>query len=296
MKKDTLGVIYVLLAGALWGTMGIFVNYFNSIKLASIDIATIRLFFASIIVAIIILIKKPSLFKIKVKDLWCFLGSGLLSLMLFTVCYFETIVRASMSVAAVLLYTSPVFVIILSYIIFKEKLTKIKALSCIVCVGGSALVSGIIGSDTKISLIAFLLGISSGLAYALYSIFSRFALQKGYASLTITAYTFIFATIGLLPIANLSIISDTIIKAPKNLVIMIVCGFITAVLPYLFYTMGLEKIESGKAAVVAAIEPVVAVILGGLIFKDDLSFIQYAGIILVILSIFIQNIKKPSEH
>ena len=72
---------------------------------------------------------------------------------------------------------------------------------------------------------------------------------------------------------------------------MLLSGLITAVLPYLFYTMGLEKIESGKAAVVAAIEPVVAVILGGVIFRDKLSLIQYFGIALVILSIAIQNIK-----
>ena len=72
---------------------------------------------------------------------------------------------------------------------------------------------------------------------------------------------------------------------------MLLSGLITAVLPYLFYTMGLEKIESGKAAVVAAVEPVVAVILGKIIFDDPLSGIQYFGIILVIMSIAIQNIK-----
>lgn len=291
MKKDTLGVIYVLIAGILWGTMGIFVNYFDSIGLGSIDIAGVRVFFASILVVLFILIKNPKLLKICPKDIWCFVGSGLVSLMVFTICYFRTIVLSSMSVAAVLLYTSPVFVIILSFVIFKEKVTKIKALSCIVCVAGTAFVSGIIGSDTKISMIAFLLGISSGFAYALYSIFSRFALQKNYASITITAYTFIFATLGLTFFADVSAISASILTKPLNCVIMLLSGLVTAVLPYLFYTMGLERIESGKAAVVAAIEPVVAVILGWAIFSDDLSIVQYFGIFLVILSIAIQNIK-----
>ena len=291
MKKDTLGIIYVLIAGMLWGTMGIFVNYFDSVGLGSIDIAGVRVFFASILVVLFILIKNPKLLRIKPGDIWCFIGSGLISLMIFTICYFRTIVLSSMSVAAVLLYTSPVFVIVLSFIIFKEKITKIKALSCIVCVAGSAFVSGIIGSDTKISLIAFLLGISSGFAYALYSIFSRFALEKHYASITITAYTFIFATVGLAFFADIPTISASILTKQSNCVIMLFTGLITAVLPYLFYTMGLEKIESGKAAVVAAIEPVVAVILGGIIFRDELSVIQYFGIFLVIASIAIQNIK-----
>lgn len=295
MKKDTLGTLYVLIAGILWGTMGVFVNYFDSIGLGSIDIAGVRVFFASILVVLFIAIKDPRLLKIKLKDIWCFIGSGLISLMIFTVCYFRTIVLASMSVAAVLLYTSPVFVIVLSFVIFKERITKLKALSCIVCVAGSAFVSGVVGSDTKISLIAFLLGISSGFAYALYSIFSRFALQKHYPSITITAYTFIFATVGLFFFVDLPTITSSILTKPSNCVIMLLTGLITAVLPYLFYTMGLEKIESGKAAVVAAIEPVVAVLLGGVIFHDDLSLIQYLGIALVILSIAIQNIKRKKS-
>lgn len=291
MKKGNLGVIYVLIAGILWGTMGLFVNYFKTQGLGSQDIAGVRVFFASILVVIFILIKDRKLLKFKPKDIWCFIGSGLVSLMIFTVCYFKTIIESSMSVAAVLLYTSPVFVIILSLIIFKEKLTAVKAISCIVCVAGSAFVSGIIGSDTKISLIAFVLGITSGFAYALYSIFSRFALQKGYHSITITAYTFIFATVGLAFFVDFGNIANSVLTKPSNCVIMLLSGLITAVLPYLFYTMGLEKIESGKAAVVAAIEPVVAVILGGLVFRDKLSLIQYLGIFLVIVSIAIQNIK-----
>ncbi len=295
MKKDTLGILYVLIAGILWGTMGVFVNYFDSIGLGSIDIAGVRVFFASVLVVLFILIKNPKLLKFRLRDIWCFIGSGLISLMIFTICYFRTIVLSSMSVAAVLLYTSPVFVIVLSLIIFKERITKIKAISCIVCVAGSAFVSGIIGSDTRITLAAFLLGITSGFAYALYSIFSRFALQKSYPSITITAYTFIFATAGLAFFVDIPTITNSILTKPSNCVIMLLSGLVTAVLPYLFYTMGLEKIESGKAAVVAAIEPVVAVILGGLIFHDDLSLIQYFGIILVILSIAIQNIKHKKS-
>ncbi|MBE6701681.1 MAG: EamA family transporter, partial [Ruminococcaceae bacterium] len=185
MKKEKSGIIFVLIAGILWGTMGVFVNYFNSVGLGSVECAWLRLVVAAVLVSLYILIKDAKLFSIKARDLWCFLGSGILSLMIFTVCYFRTIILSSMSVAAVLLYTSPIFVIILSMIFFKEKLTKIKALSAILCVIGCAFVTGIVGSDTKISILALLLGVSSGFAYALYSIFSRFALEKGYKSITI---------------------------------------------------------------------------------------------------------------
>ncbi len=292
MKKEKLGIIFVLIAGILWGTMGVFVNFFSGAGLSSVDISGIRLIFASLIMGLYLLFKNKNLFKIKLKDLWCFLGSGLISLMIFTVCYFRTIVLSSMSVAAVLLYTSPVFVILLSFLIFKEAITPIKAISCIVCVAGSAFVSGIIGSSESIPFTAFFLGISSGLAYALYSIFSRFALQKEYSSMTITFYTFFFASLGLLPFVSLPRLYIAVSESPLLILIMAESGLITAVLPYVFYTMGLERIESGKAAVVAAIEPVVATIIGGAFFKDNLSLSQYFGIALVILSIILTNVKK----
>ena len=290
MKSKNLGILFVLIAGTLWGTMGVFVNFFTSTGLKSVDIAGIRLIFATFIMAVYILIKDPRLFKIKLRDLWCFLGSGLVSLMIFTVCYFETIVRSSMSVAAVLLYTSPVFVIIFSFFIFKEKITVSKVFSCIVCVVGCTFVTGIVGSDTKISLVALLLGIASGVSYALYSIFSRFALQRGYSSMTITVYTFIFASIGLSFFTDFGILCDTVSKKPTLSIIMLLTGLVTAVLPYVFYTKGLERLESGKAAVIAAIEPVIATVIGGVFFSDNLSLLQYFGIALVIFSIVLTNI------
>lgn len=295
MKKENIGIIFALIAGTLWGTMGVFVNFFTKNALSSVDISGIRLIFAAIIMGIYLLIKDRSLFKFRLRDIWCFIGSGMVSLMIFTVCYFRTIVLSSMSVAAVLLYTSPVFVIVLSFFIFKEPLTKIKALSCILCVAGSAFVSGIIGSKESIPLIAFVLGITSGLAYALYSIFSRFALQKKYSSMTITFYTFLFATLGLIPFSDFPTIIQNVCDNYSILPVMALSGFVTAVLPYIFYTSGLERIESGKAAVIAAIEPVVATVIGGLVFKDDLSLWQYFGIVLVLLSIVISNIKSSQD-
>ena len=94
---------------------------------------------------------------------------------------------------------------------------------------------------------------------------------------------------------NFDGIKDSVLTKPSNCVIMLSSGLITAVLPYLFYTKGLENIESGKAAVVAAIEPVVAVIIGSLVFKDNLSPVQYFGIVLVILSICIQNLRLRNK-
>ena len=68
-------------------------------------------------------------------------------------------------------------------------------------------------------------------------------------------------------------------------------GVLTAVLPYLFYTLGLEKIESGKASVMASLEPVVATVAGLIAFREFPQPIAWLGIILVLLGVVLLNVR-----
>lgn len=96
----------------------------------------------------------------------------------------------SLSVAAVLLYTAPAFVMVLSYLLFHEKFTVRKSIALVLTFVGCVFVTGIIGSSQTLSGKGILIGIGAGFGYALYSIFGRFALKKGYDSFTISFYTF----------------------------------------------------------------------------------------------------------
>ena len=98
---------------------------------------------------------------------------------LFNWCYFNAISLSALSVAAVLLYTSPVFVMLLSALCFQEPITprKIGALLLTFC--GCVLVAGLFPAGVgSISAAAVLFGLGSGFGYALYSIFSKLALKR----------------------------------------------------------------------------------------------------------------------
>ena len=117
----------VIAAGILWGTMSIFVRSLSELGFSSKQIMLMRSLLASGILAAVIALKNSALFKIHLCDIWIFIGSGILSMAFFSVCYFSTIIECGASVAVVLLYTSPVFVLILSAIFFKEKITFFKS-------------------------------------------------------------------------------------------------------------------------------------------------------------------------
>lgn len=110
--------------------------------------------------------------------------------------------EASLSVMAVLLYTSPAFIVLLSVLLFRETLTRQKLLALVLTFAGCCLVSGL-GSGSAVSMKGLLLGLGSGFFYALYSIFSHYAIERGYGSWTITFYTFLFCLLASAPLAPL---------------------------------------------------------------------------------------------
>ena len=290
--------ICILLAGILWGSMGLFVRGLNADNLKSLEIVEIRSLVSTIIMGLFVLFYDRSLFKIKLKDLWCFIGTGVFSLTFFNLCYFQTILMTSMSVAAILLYTAPIIVVLLSAIFFKEKITGSKVTAMILAFAGCFFVTGLVGniisggmSGMTLSYKGILIGLGSGLGYALYSIFSRFALERGYGSMTISFYTFLFSSAATMIICKPAPIIGKIISGHTSKDILLCAGIalIATVLPYIFYTYGLRGVENGKASIMASVEPVVATIIGIIVFNEHITWDGIIGILMVLSAIVILN-------
>lgn len=282
-----MGTLFVIIAGSLWGAMGIFVRGLAGAALTSIEICLVRMIVSTVLLTLFLLITNKEALKVKIKDIWIFIGAGIFSLTFFGFCYFTTIQMTSMSVAAVLLYTSPVFVMLLSALFFREKITKRNIICVAIALIGCVFVTGIIGEGLNLPIMGILFGLGSGLGYGLYSIFSRFAINKGYGPYTITFYSFLFSSIALLFITKPGeVVSKLMVgNIGSNMLYVIGTSVIVTVLPYMFYTKGLTMIENTKAAVMACIEPIMATVFGFIVFKEVLSVYEIIGIVLVLTAI-----------
>lgn len=286
----------ILLAGILWGSMGLFVRKLNSIGFSSIQVASLRLCFTAVILVALILITDKSKLKIKLRDLPFFLCIGLGSILFFTICYFTAIRLASLAAAAILLYTAPIFVVLLSAIFLHEKLTAKKTVCLALAFVGCVLVSRI-GSSSSISPLGLLTGLGAGFGYGLYSIFGSILLKK-YHPFTVTVYAFIISGIGSLFICNLGeivTIANGFNNYPLLLIIVLCTALITAVIPFAAYTLGLSGTQAGKASIMASIEPAVAAIIGVLVFSEPLSLQAALGILLVLIAIISLNVTKKHK-
>ena len=293
MKRNIQGllsVICILAAGALWGMMGIFVRILTAWGFTTVQITAMRILAAALSFLIFLLICDRSKLQICLKDIWLFLGMGVGSVLLMSVCYFSTMQRASLSVAAILLYTSPIFVMLMSVLFLKEKFTSQKLFALLCAFAGCICVTGI-GGEQSISGFGIATGLLSGFSYALYSIFGAVALKK-YHSYTVSAYAFFFAAAGELIIGDVPGICTKIADAPNAGIIALVIllmAVLTGFLPYLLYTYGLQGAEASKAAIMATVEPMVATILGIVIFHEKMSLPSAVGIALILLAILILN-------
>ena len=90
MNKKLTGTIFILIAASLWGSMGIFSRYLNAAGFGAFEVTQVRVTVGFIIVGTYLLLFNRSMLKIKLKDLWCFLGTGIVSLLLFCICYFKS--------------------------------------------------------------------------------------------------------------------------------------------------------------------------------------------------------------
>ena len=290
-----LNAFLILLAGILWGSMGLFVRPLNAKGLSSWDIVFIRAFLTMVFMAVFILVKDRSLFKIKLKDIWCFIGTGLLSIVFFNLCYFKEITIAPLSIAAILLYTAPAFVMVISAFCFKERLTKRKIAALFLSFLGLMFVTGVFSSGERLTLKTLFIGLGAGLGYALYSIFSRYALEKGYSSFTISFYTFLLATVTTVFFIKPGEVKGVAFSSVSMIVLLIAFALVSTIIPYLTYTVGLKGVENGQASIIASIEPVVATLIGIIWFHEKMSVWVLIGIVLVLTGIVISNISVKEE-
>ena len=292
MNKKMAG-ISIAAGASLWGIIGLFVSNLYAIGFTPLQVVAVRAIAASIFLITYTLLKNPKAFKIKGSDSKYFIGTGIISIVLFNWCMFVAIEETSISVAAILLYTAPAFVTIFARLLFKEKLTIRKMLALAVTIVGCAFVVGVFPKFSgTISLFGLVVGIGSGFFYALYSIFGKFALEK-YDSLTVTVYTFIFAAVAVTPFSGiwsaLNLFTDI-----KSWLYIIGLGFLSTMLAFILYTKGLQYVESSRASIIATIEPVVAAVIGFFIFTEKLQMWQYVGIMMVIAAVII--VQETSER
>lgn len=266
-------------AMVIFGTIGIFRRY---IPLPSGTIAFARGAIGVIFLLMVIFLsgKRISMEAIR-KNLAILCVSG--ALIGFNwILLFESYQYTSVATATLCYYMAPVFVILASAVLFKEKLTKKKALCTVVAFVGMILVSGVL--QVGISGIAEMKGILFGLgAAALYA--SVILLNKKLRDINAYDKTLIqlaAAAVVIFPYVLLAEDISGVEFTPLMIVMLLVVGIIHTGMSYAMYFGSMGALKAQTIAIFSYIDPIVAVILSAVILKENMGFTGVVGAVLVL--------------
>ena len=293
-KNPTTGYLCVLMAGILWGTIGLFVRFLNELGADSSVTAFIRIFVGSLIMFVVLivmsLVKGENMFRLTKAGLIQCIILGFFTQAMFNACYSRSINSVGVATGSVLLYTAPIFVCIMSALIFKEKITMRKAIALIInLLGCFIMATGGDLSNLKVSALGIFFGVAAGFLYALVTIVGKFASGTTHP-FTTTFYSFFF---GWLALGVFTRPWTAIAEVSSGSFWLLALGFglIPTVGSYLFYMSGLNHdIELSRAPIIASVEPVVATLIGVFIFSENIGLINIIGLVLVLFSVVFMNV------
>lgn len=284
MKKIYL--ILPILAGIMFGSSGIFVRTLTQNGIDQPTLLFLRFSIAIVPILIAILLTDRELFKIELKDIPLFLACSLCILGL-NLCYNQSMNTVPLSLAAVLLSIAPIYVLVIAYFLFGEKITSKKLVCMILAIFGCILMTGVLESDLgSISTFGILSGIGAGLFWAFYLMASKKSIENGNHTFTILFYSIIFITIALIPFSDFGQISNFVSINPAfTIMFLILHSTFSFALPYIFSTLSLKYIDSGTSSILlSGAEPFTALIFGFLIYAEIPTPLMFCGFILTIIA------------
>ena len=293
LKKNShaAGTAAVLGAGICWGTSCLYVRGMSALGMTSVMQTAFKMFLTFLFYFILLMCTDRSKLRFNIRDIWIFAASGMFSMSVFTWLHYYVLIHGQASVTTALIYTSPIFVMLMSAVIFKEKITKAKIAALLLSVLGCALTAGAFSESYRTPLMIVVLSLLAGVAYATYSLLAKHATRK-YQPLTMTMYTFLFASICTIPFGHVPEALRLMAHEPRLIALCLGKNAFASALPFFLYTWGISRIEAGRAAVFATMEPLVSCALGIIVLGEPSNISKILGIALILGAVVLLNTRK----
>jgi drug/metabolite transporter (DMT)-like permease len=287
------GAVLVMGAGFLWGTLGILTKLTYSVTtIGPVSLAWFRLIFAIPLLALFTVAKRYRI-SLTRREAVLFVGFAFCGLAVFHALYFTSFAYTTVQHAVALLYTAPAFVAILSRLILKEHLTRMKIVAVALSILGTFLILGLASGEQLFASrtqVGDWLAVGSGLAYSTWYIFGK-VLGKNREATVTSFIVLCFGAVLLLP----PVIALEGLRAPQGLAawsLIAMIGIVPTSMAYILYLTGLKLIDATKASVFAIVEPVSASILAFMFFHETLSPSSFLGFGLIISSIILISTRQ----
>ena len=290
MSLQTKGVILAIISAICYGMnpLGALFLYEEGLNVNSVIFY--RFIFASILLAIFMLIKKDS-FYLKFKEIILLALLGLL-FGISAISLFNSFLYMDAGLASTVLFIYPIFVAIIMALFFKEKNSIITILSIIFAFLGVVLLYESDGAN--VSNFGIFLVIVSSLCYAIYIVIINQYLKISalkvtfysmlFCTITILIHSFFDSSLNIMPLVNFNMWFYTIFLA-----------LVPTIISLLFLIKAIQLIGSTSASILGALEPLTAVLIGVYVFNEKITFWLVIGIVFILFGVILIILKNILE-
>ena len=285
-----------ILSGVMWGAAGVFVRTLSDYGMDSATIVFSRVSLATLMMLALILVADRRWLRFDRQDLWLFIACAVTMLAL-NAFYTVSVDAVTLSLAAVLLSLSPVFMLAMAAVLFKERVTARKVVCMFASIVGCVLVSGLVEGGSSLSVSGVTAGLAAAFFYALYGILSKRSAAKGYSTYTTLFYCLLISTLVLIPFSDIGAVTRFASDGAWEVGYLVLHAAVASFLPYILYTTSMARMEGGTASILAAAgEPTAAAVFGAMIYTEIPSPLMLLGMVLAIGSMALMCMPSRAER
>ena len=294
--SEHVGALAALLAGVVWGFLGLFVREMSSVGYTPAQMTCLRYVVVAVVLFVYISVRNRRLFRVDLRMLILLAVVGIVGNALNSTAYFSAMERVPIGLATILQYFAPFFVVAMSVPFFGERITPVKAVAVVTAFFGCVLCTGLLTSSVDLDVTGVVFGLMSAVFFGTYTLGSKKARNDGCATLTVLFYAAVFCSVSLSPFCDLPAAAGVISSSFYNLALLLGLGLGLTLLPFGLYNYSLSRIEAGKASIISFIEPPTAVAVGLVAYGEPLTVEIAVGMVLILAALVLIVRKAPGPN
>lgn len=304
MNEKQLGTIYALLSGICWGTFGIFSTKLIQLGIDKNQLVAIAPFVLMLYFLIVVLRDKSLIRGIPLKRIIvaiCIMGVlNCMAILCYTYAYANKMPAGIVSSVA---FCNVVIVLIGSYFAFGMKITLKKVFCIMFAILGVIMVLGLYDlPNCRFSWQGLFWTVLIPIFYGANVIANKYYVLKGIPALTVililSTGSFVFSMF-IYKMTPVTIITDLVVASVNNTEILLwLLGFclIPQILCYYFMAQALKRVAPVVFSLCYSAEPVTAILLGYLVFSNQITRIQWIGMVIIIIAVGVSNIREKDRQ
>lgn len=289
MSQQLRGYGFVILSAIGFATLAIFIKFGYQLGMTSEMLLTLRFLLASIIMVLLLTVRRCRNWRVDRAELIKLVGQGLFYFGC-SYCFAKSANYLPASMTSILLYTYPSMVAILAGLFFKERMGLIRLTSLGLTFVGCLLVLNIFNQHFALNWRGLLFGLTAALVYAGYNLHGQHVVGDQ-EPLIVSTYVSVVCLAALVVLQPPVYLFNGSLKLTGWLV-GLGMALLCTVIPVALYLKGISMVGASRAAIVSTIEPAVTILLAGLLLGERLSLVQISGGILIMAGVLILQLES----